>query len=453
VVLVNPREVPSDISHSHYTALTIKNALVDAVRDLRDDGERPSVDIESADVPLVAFVKGGGGGTTSTAQTTSISLYRQLHHGSLHKRGYRSNSSIHKASMKESMAAGLLLATNYDFSLRQEDHHLTICDPMAGSGSLILEACMLLGDVAPGIMRIKCGVPNSKDPPVLKWKSEEKNVTNIWNKLLLDAASRAKHGLSMLGTRKVDIVANEVHPGALDLLEDSLYKAGFSHFVKVHQGDCQDFILPPSNSSGNVLVVTNPPWGVRLTEDMHDSWEALRVFLRENCPPGRTTAWILSGNKSATKHLGLRRSQSLSLKTGQQDLRWIQYEILEKRPKQQHEQQNGGDDENVETIVEKNRMMNDNESYCFSRTPKSSKRHLQVNDETIRGEEPLIRPRRYTPRQQKPKSRVSSSSQGRGYERRNRTTTSGNNARRNDGSITEPLSDKERQERKKSWYI
>jgi predicted RNA methylase len=353
--------------------------------------------------------------------------------------------------MKESMAAGLLLATNHDFS----QENFTIVDPMAGSGSLILEACMLLGDVAPGLMRIKCGVPGSKDPPVLKWKSEE-DVTNIWNKLLLDATSRAKQGLStLLGTtRKVDIVANEVHPGALDLLEDSLYKAGFSQFVQVHQGDCQDFILPScsNNSSGNgVLVVTNPPWGVRLTDDMHDSWEALRVFLRENCPPGRTTAWILSGNKSATKHLGLRRSQSLSLKTGRQDLRWIRYEILEKRPKQQREQQNGGDGENVETSVEKNRIMNDKES--FSRTPKSSKRHLQANDETIRGEEPLNPPRRYTPRQQKPKSSVSSSSRGRGYERRNGGTTTGNNARRNDGSITEPLSDKERQERKNSWYI
>ena len=111
-----------------------------------------------------------------------------------------------------------------------------------------------------------------------------------------------------------------------------LYKAGFSNLVQVHQGDCQDFILSNNNkNSGKVLVVSNPPWGVRLSEDMHDSWEALRVFLRENCPPGRTTAWILSGNKEATKHLGLRRSQSLSLKTGQQDLRWIQYEILDKR--------------------------------------------------------------------------------------------------------------------------
>ena len=148
---------------------------------------RPSVDIEAADVPLVAFVQGAG------AQT-SISLYRQLHHGSLHKRGYRSNTSIHKASMKESMAAGLLLATNYDFFPSTDKW--TIVDPMAGSGSLILEACMMLGDVAPGLMRIKCGVPGSKDPPVLKWKdSEEDDVTAIWNDLLLDATRRAKQGL------------------------------------------------------------------------------------------------------------------------------------------------------------------------------------------------------------------------------------------------------------------
>ena len=41
-VIANGR-LPKDISHSHYTALTIKNALVDQVRDLREDGERPNV--------------------------------------------------------------------------------------------------------------------------------------------------------------------------------------------------------------------------------------------------------------------------------------------------------------------------------------------------------------------------------------------------------------------------
>ena len=82
--------LPKDISHSHYTALTIKNSLVDQVRALKD-GERPNVDIDDPDVPLVAIFHSHG-------HAAEMSLYRSLSPpGSLHKRGYRSGGAIHKA--------------------------------------------------------------------------------------------------------------------------------------------------------------------------------------------------------------------------------------------------------------------------------------------------------------------------------------------------------------------
>lgn len=88
-VIANGGRLPKDISHSHYTALTIKNALVDQVRDLR--GDRPDVDIESADVPLVAIFHSQG-------PKADMTLYRSLSPpGSLHKRGYRAGEAIHKA--------------------------------------------------------------------------------------------------------------------------------------------------------------------------------------------------------------------------------------------------------------------------------------------------------------------------------------------------------------------
>eukprot|EP00957_Ditylum_brightwellii_P203954 15336919-Ditylum_brightwellii.AAC.1 len=48
---------PKELRHSHYTSLTVKNAIVDGVRDLRDDGIRPDVDIKDADVPFVVVLK------------------------------------------------------------------------------------------------------------------------------------------------------------------------------------------------------------------------------------------------------------------------------------------------------------------------------------------------------------------------------------------------------------
>lgn len=88
-VIANGR-LPKDISHSHYTALTIKNALVDQVRDLKD-GDRPDVELEDPDVPLVAILHAQG-------MSADMTIYRSLAPpGSLHRRGYRSGGVIHKA--------------------------------------------------------------------------------------------------------------------------------------------------------------------------------------------------------------------------------------------------------------------------------------------------------------------------------------------------------------------
>jgi 23S rRNA G2445 N2-methylase RlmL len=343
------QQAPSDLTHSKFTAMTIKNGLCDAVRELR--GDRPNVDVENPDVPLVAFVRG-----------TSVSLYRQLHVGSLHRRGYRSGSAVHKAAMKESLAAGLLMQAGWlEHVIKHKQKatesnanaRLVLADPMAGSGTFLIEAALMASDVAPGLMRLirdninneAAPMPGQRLPPVVRWKQsldDGPSASRVWKELLVDASERAKRGLTWLrSSRSIVFCANDSHPGALDLFEYSLkctdeYLPGLSSSFEIHQENCGDWVpaqLSPSARSENAesdeerlqcVVVCNPPWGERLSEDMHDSWESLRTFLRETCPPS-TEAWILSGNAAATKHLGLKRSASFPLQTGQQDLRWLQY--------------------------------------------------------------------------------------------------------------------------------
>jgi putative N6-adenine-specific DNA methylase len=329
-ILNGANRIPADINHSHYTALTIKNALTDAVRDLRED--RPNVDLDDPDVPLVAVLLGTDDGAV-------VSLYRQLHPtGTLHKRGYRRDTAIHKAAMKESMAAALLLHAGWPevCATASSKHKVTLLDPMAGSGSLLLEAACIAGDVAPGLMRIKCGVPGHSMPPVTRWKAagdDPDAVKELWKRLLTSATARAKQGLSKLQSDNspIEMIGNDIHPGALDLFEAALHQAGMTNVVQVTEGDCLDWNPVVRNQGGPWMIVSNPPWDVRLTGDMHTAWEAMRVFLRETVP-SNTNAWVLSGNPAATKHLGLRKtpSTSLALKTGEQDLRWIQYAIRDK---------------------------------------------------------------------------------------------------------------------------
>ena len=309
--------VPKDLNHSHFTALTVKNALCDVVRDLR--GDRPNVDVDNPDVPLVLALAGRG-------EKAHASLYRQLHTGSLHKRGYR--SVIHKAAMKETMAAGLLAMAGWAEACRRSSEEPAILvDPMAGSGTLLIEGAMIAADLAPGLMRIKCGVHGARDPPIVRWKNDD-DVVGIWRDVLLEASERAKRGLAAIREGgSIEILGNELNEGAARLCFDSLAMAGFEDVVTFEDGDCAEFI-PPSRQKDTTpfLVVTNPPWGVRLSDDIADSWEALALFVRHVCPPG-SNLWVLSGNKKSTKALRLKRTRAYPLKTGQQDLRWIHYEL------------------------------------------------------------------------------------------------------------------------------
>jgi len=261
VILNNPRQLPKDLSHSHYSALSIKNALCDVVRELR--GDRFNVDVENPDVPLVAILRGNGG-------AASMSLYRSLHPpGSLHKRGYRQGNSIHKAAMKESMAAGLLLEAGWMEKVKAattdqgSKHQLRFIDPMAGSGSLLLEACMMAADIAPGLMRIRCGIPNHTNPPVTRWKSSD-NVNEAWKTVLLNATQRAKVGIQIMQKHRslIQFVGNDIHSGALDMMKLSLSSAGLLNFVHLSNEDCYDLDVKTENKDVKIdyFVATNPPW-------------------------------------------------------------------------------------------------------------------------------------------------------------------------------------------------
>ena len=83
-----------ELSHSHFTSLTIKNAVVDQLRS--KCGARPNVDISDPDLPLSLYLHNNCG-----------ILYRTWSgEQSMHKRGYRPQV-MHKASLRETTAAAL----------------------------------------------------------------------------------------------------------------------------------------------------------------------------------------------------------------------------------------------------------------------------------------------------------------------------------------------------------
>jgi len=88
-------KIPSDLTHSHFSSLTMKNCIVDQFRERFK--MRPNVDIEHPHLPLMLYLHRG-----------EAIIYR-IWSGeeSMHKRGYKTDSVIHKANLRENTAASL----------------------------------------------------------------------------------------------------------------------------------------------------------------------------------------------------------------------------------------------------------------------------------------------------------------------------------------------------------
>lgn len=373
--------LPQDLNHLHYTALTVKNALVDECRDLHPQNIRPDVNTVDPDVPLFLAITGTPPSSSSSSSSSNaknnrnnnnsnrgeegvtVSLYRCLNNfkQSLHKRGYRYNNAIHKAAMKESLAAGLLYTSGFDKlmkSTQKGEGKAVLLDPMMGSGTFLMEAAYLASDVAPGLLREKFvggqqqQQPSYNDydsdnleeeinigyPPVLRWKDTD---LEDWKQVRLEAKERAIKGrqwlLQSCQTGEVVMQGNEMDPRAFTLAQKCFSTGGLSQMITLSNQDCvnwehvKDIVV-----DGRSMVVTNPPWGLRLNNDNNydnndsyivNAWESLATFLKREC--SGVEAWILSGNKNLTKLLRMKKTRGIPIHTGDEDLRWIQYHIFD----------------------------------------------------------------------------------------------------------------------------
>ncbi|MFL0793842.1 MAG: class I SAM-dependent RNA methyltransferase, partial [Prochlorococcus sp.] len=106
------------LTHSHFTALQVKNALVDLQRQIW--GERSSIDLDEADLCIHLHL-----GRDAAVLSLDGSG------GSLHRRGYR--AAVGAAPLKENLAAGLIRLTGWSGDV-------PLVDPCCGSGTLLIEA-------------------------------------------------------------------------------------------------------------------------------------------------------------------------------------------------------------------------------------------------------------------------------------------------------------------------
>jgi putative N6-adenine-specific DNA methylase len=272
----------SQITHSKYAALRVKDAICDQF--LERLGSRPSVDVEQ---PMV--------GLNLHVYRDRAVLSLDSSGESLHKRGYRPIQT--RAPLNEALAAALVLSSGW----RGER---PFADPLCGSGTLPIEAAWLALRRPPGLTRRRFGFQGWMDYDVALWTA------------LRDEARRG-----VAKQLPAPVLASDARGDAVAFATSNARAAGIGHLLRVEKRDVRDF-RPPDGAPG--VIVCNPPYGERIGEekDLVGLYRLLgEVFAR--C--AGWTAWVFTGNRRLADAIGLPPAEQVPLYNGRIPCRMLRF--------------------------------------------------------------------------------------------------------------------------------
>ena len=201
----------------------------------------------------------------------------------LHKRGYRRDSN--DAPIRETLAAAIAKTAR-----PRED--VLLWDPMCGSGTIAIEAAMLMKNIAPGVRR---SFAAEKFPFV-----EEK----IWR------AAREEARDNEVAT-KFECFASDIDKNAVELTKKNAAIAGVSDIVTAFPCDC----LKISSEGRRGTIVTNPPYGERLMtpEEAEALYKKMGEHFRSLAP---WQVYIITSHPAFEKLYGKRADKVRKLYNG-----------------------------------------------------------------------------------------------------------------------------------------
>ena len=284
----------SGIDNTHFGALKVKDAIVDALRDA--EGNRPSVDKINPDVRIHLHLRRG-----------EATLSLDLSGTSLHQRGYRLQQGA--APLKENLAAAILLRAGWPELAKQG---AALVDPMCGVGTFLIEGAMMAADVAPNLRRERWGFSN--------WLG---HIPATWQPLYEEAQQRAQTGLAKT---PLWIRGYEADPRLIQPARNNIERAGLARWVNIYQGELATFEPKPDQGQTG-LVVTNPPYGERLGDEasLLYLYQYLGERLRSACLGWQ--AAVFTGAPELGKRMGLRSHKQYSLFNGALPCRLLLFQV------------------------------------------------------------------------------------------------------------------------------
>lgn len=273
----------SVFTHSKYTALKTKDAIVDYFRE--EFNERPNVDLRFPDLKINVHID---------RQHCTISLDSSGE--SLHRRGYKLATNI--APINEVLAAGLLLLSGWD---GQTD----FMDPMSGSGTILIEAAMIACNIPPNLMR--------KEFAFERWQDWDVDLFETIEESLLKRTRDFHH----------KITGYDKSPSAVRKAKDNIKNAHLEEFITVKH---EDFFKTQKAGTNKLHLVFNPPYGERLENlNVEEFYGNIGTTLKHGYP--NSNAWLVTSNLEALKFVGLRPSRKIKVFNAKLESLFLKYEM------------------------------------------------------------------------------------------------------------------------------
>jgi len=283
-IRVNIAAVASPLKSLEFITLRIKDAACDKFRG--QTGSRPSVDTAQPDVRIHAFL-----------DAERFTIYLDTSGEPLFKRGSRQMAG--EAPLRENLAAGILTLAGWTPGT-------PLLDPMCGSGTMLIEAAQIARGIPAGLNR-RFAFEKLRNFDAAEWVRTRGN-----------AEARIRNDA------RTPIFGSDLFGDALKLARENLAAAGLADAVSLKQANVLEISAPAAEG----VLVTNPPYGVRLGEQ-----ESLAAFYPQlgNALKKKFAGWrvyLFTADLRLPKLIGLSPSKRTPLYNGPLECRLYEFKIV-----------------------------------------------------------------------------------------------------------------------------
>jgi 23S rRNA G2445 N2-methylase RlmL len=297
----------SKFSNTMILSQTLKDGIVDRFRD-DEEGLRPNVNKQNADASLVVHIAPHD---NEYATKEKVTIMVDLCGEPLSNRGYRDPGF--EAPLRENLAAAIILSTDWN---KKE----TFVDMMCGSGTLLIEAAMIKGNIPASYYKIKRGVQYAFFNLYLF--NKDKFLIEAWEKEVKIAIASAKKGLELLKSED-KMYGYDLNHQHLNLCQNLIDKCELTGTIIINREDATRL----RNSFTPGLLIANPPYGERMgsEEDLAGLYYNLGENLKQEFKGFR--AFIFTGNLPLIKKISLKTSSKKILYNGDIECRLVRYNL------------------------------------------------------------------------------------------------------------------------------